>query len=255
MTNETKPSEPVTYRDEQRGPRWWKKFSIHRPGFDVLTGFCLLLVTVHLLIEFRGGMIEHPELYTEWLGLSLNGMTEFKIWQLFSYSFLHGDWFHLLTNLLLIWMVGGYLIVILGQRKMLLALMFTTLSGAAFFLLFELLAGNSRSLVGASGGAIGLFILMAMLDPQTKLFPIPVKAINMAVGLLSSSLLLALLDVAIVSNLFEGASLWLGTYQFSVLFSVAHSCHFGGGIAGFWMSKMILGEIVTLEQLKRARIG
>ncbi len=255
MTDEQKPLEPVTYRDEYKPQRWWQKFSIHRPGYDILTGFCVLLIAIHLVIELQGGMVAHHSLYTEWFGLSVNGMTEFRLWQLFTYSLLHGNWLHLLMNLTLIWLIGGRLMVILGQKKMFLTLVFSIIGGGVFFLLFDLINVQHRQLVGASGGAIGFFILMAMLDPYTKLFPIPVKAINMAIGILSASLMLALIDVGLSNELLKSAGVWVQRYQLSDIFTVAHACHLGGGIVGLWMSKLVLGKIVTLEQLRRERVS
>ncbi len=252
--NEAVESKPVTYSCREIQQRWWKKISIHKPGLDVVTGVCLLMVLFHSFIFFNGGVIAHEELYNRWLGLSDEGILAGKIWQLATYALLHGNWFHLFTNVVMIWLIGGRVLAIFSQKIVALCLLLGKITGGIFFIGFDYLSGQASLLVGSSGAAIALFILMACLSPNAKMIPIPIRAKNMALGILSASLLLCLCHPGLS---LPGLSSFYGMFHqagLGSLFMVSHSCHLGGGIAGFWLSKKIMGKMITLDHLVRTRI-
>lgn len=118
------------------------------------------------------------------------------IWQLFTYSFLHAGLFHLLFNMLSLWMVGGQLEMDWGRRKFL-EFYFYCVLGAAVTTILVGLAGRMliashpaplffimasllhTPTVGASGGIFGLFIAYAKYygDREFLLyFILPIKA-------------------------------------------------------------------------------
>lgn len=233
---------------------WWKRGRVHVPGFDVLTIFCLLLVLIHGAIEFSGGVIAYEGLYTQGLGLSSDGLKGGKVWQLLSYSLLHGGWFHLVTNLFMLWIMGGRLMHIIGQKKLALTMLLSSIGGGLVFVLFDLLSGVSRPLVGASGIAFGLFILMAMLGPCARVRPFPVTAKNMAYGVLIASLTFCLVNPNLGLPMLQSAGLWLQDMHLADVFRIAHSCHLGGGLVGFYISSKVMGKLVTLDQLRKQRI-
>lgn len=246
-------TKPVTYSCREIKQVWWKKLSIHKPGFDVITGICLLMLLVHGFVSLSGGVILHETLYTQ-LGVTTEGLFQGKIWQLVTYAFLHGSWFHLLSNIVMIWLIGGRVLSIFSQKKLAICLLLGAITGALFFIGFELLSGQGALLVGSSGSAFALFILMACLSPNAKMVPIPIRAKNMAIGLISASLLLSLchpgIDLPGFSSFYE---MFAGA-GWSSIFMVSHSCHLGGGIAGFWLSTRIMGKMITLKDLARTRI-
>jgi len=108
---------------------WWRRIRLHLPGVDVLSLFCLSLVFIHVWIEARGGVIAHEILYTQQLGLSTEGLSKGKLWQLISHVLIHGSWLHLAMNLFIIWVMGGRLMVIIGQKKLLITMVLTSLAG------------------------------------------------------------------------------------------------------------------------------
>lgn len=247
-------TEPVTYSCKEIQRAWWKKISIHKPGVDVLTGACLLVVLMHLYIVLTGGLVEHKTTYIQWLGLTSDSFLKGKLWQLVTYSFLHGGWFHLFTNVAMIWLIGGRLMTILSQKKVALCLLLGSVVGGLFFVALDLMNGQGAFLVGASGSAFALFILMACLSPTAKMFPIPVRAKNMAVGILAASLFLCLVHPGLNLPLFRDIGAWMYQQQMGSIFQVAHACHLGGGLAGLWLSSRIMGKMITLDDLKRSRI-
>lgn len=252
--NEAVRSEPITYTCIEIQRAWWQKISIHKPGVDALSGTCLLMILMHLFIELTGGIYAHQSIYDQWLGLKSESLLEGKVWQLVSYSFLHGNWFHLFTNIAMIWLIGGRLMRILNQKKVVICLLLGSVVGGLFFVGFDLWSGQESLLVGSSGSAFALFILMACLSPNAKMFPVPVRAKNMAIGILAASLILCLAHPGLNLPFFRTITEWLDRYQMSSVFQVAHACHLGGGLAGLWLSSRIMGRMVSLDDLKRSRI-
>lgn len=253
--NQAARSEPITFTCTEIQRAWWKKISIHRPGLDVLSGVVLLMILMHLFIVLSGGVQSHERIYNQWLGLRSESLLQGKIWQLVSYSFLHGSWFHLFTNVVMIWLIGGRLTSILSQKKVAGCLLMGSVVGGVFFVIFDLWNGQAALLVGSSGSAFALFVLMAGLSPNTRLIPIPIKAKNMAIGLLAGSLILCLAHPGLNLPLFRSLTLWLDHSQMLPVFQVAHACHLGGGLAGLWFSNRVMGKMISLEDLQRSRIN
>ena len=252
------PSSKVKYHCKEQQRPWWKKVCLHRPRLDGLTLLCLLLIGAHAAVVLTGGVVAHQALYTQQLGLSYHGLMAGKLWQLVSYAFLHGSWFHLLTNVFMIWVIGGRLIVIVGQKRMLVTLLLGIVGGGILFTVFSAFTAPDRFVVGASGGAFGVFVLMAMLAPEVKVRPLPLTAKMMALGLLLVSFLLCLLnpEVGLIGGRSCGAAagFFVDQVQLSTVFQIAHSCHLGGGLIGLWMSSRVMGKLVTLEQLQSQRL-
>ncbi len=247
-------SAQITYTCSEKRRAWWKAISIHKPGIDFLTGICLLMVLLHLFIVFTGGIYVHQSLYETWLGLSAEGLMDGKIWQLVSYSFLHGNWFHLLSNVMMIWLIGGRLMIILNQKKVALCMILGSVLGGLCFVGFDLWSGQGSPLVGSSGAAFALFVLVATLSPNEKLILIPVKAKNMVIGVLAASLLLSLAQPGIDLLGFSNITQWFSEMQMLSAFQVAHACHLGGGLAGWWCSSRMMGKMITLHDLQKSRI-
>src|SRR5436190_1332036 len=121
---------------------------------------------------------------------------DFWVWQLATYMFLHGGIFHILFNMLALWMFGTELERIWGTRYFL-KFYFVTGIGAAvltvFFSLlpFELTRSLYRSnVIGASGAIYGLLLAYGLYFPDRPIymylvFPIPAKYFVMIMGALA----------------------------------------------------------------------
>jgi membrane associated rhomboid family serine protease len=126
---------------------------------------------------------------------------EFRIWQLATYMFMHGGVFHILFNMLALWMFGAELERIWGTRYFLKFYFVTGIGAAILTVLFSLLPfGFAQQVhysvvIGASGAIYGLLLAYALYFPDRPiymyfLFPIPAKvfvAIIGAIELLSST--------------------------------------------------------------------
>src|ERR1700704_1388204 len=106
------------------------------------------------------------------------------VWQLGTYMFLHGGVFHILFNMLALWMFGTELERIWGTRFFLKFYFVTGIGAAVLTILVSLLPwGPARQLyasdiVGASGAIYGVLLAYALYFPDRKiyymmLFPIP----------------------------------------------------------------------------------
>src|SRR3954464_13157298 len=136
----------------------------------------------------------------EYLGLvPVLVLHQFWIWQLATYMFLHGGIFHILFNMLALWMFGAELERIWGSRYFLKFYFVTGVGAAVLTVLFSLLPfGFAHQVqfsntIGASGAIYGLLLAFAMYFPDRPillvLFPVPAKiavAILGAIALFSS---------------------------------------------------------------------
>ena len=128
------------------------------------------------------------------LGLQPQAVVEHgRVWQLGTYMFLHGGVFHLLFNMLALWMFGTELERIWGTRYFLKFYFVTGIGAAVLTVLFVAaavrLAGSStsRCIIGASGAIYGLLLAYALYFPDRPIymyfvFPIPAKYFVMIIG-------------------------------------------------------------------------
>jgi membrane associated rhomboid family serine protease len=121
---------------------------------------------------------------------------EFRIWQLATYMFLHGGVFHILFNMLALWMFGTELERIWGTRYFLKFYFVTGIGAGVLTVLFSLLPfGFAQEIqhsiiIGASGAIYGLLLAYGMYFPDRPIymylvFPIPAKYFVMIMGALA----------------------------------------------------------------------
>ncbi len=143
----------------------------------------------------------------------------FWVWQLATYMFLHGGTFHILFNMLALWMFGTELERIWGTRYFLKFYFVTGVGAAALTVLFSLLPfGFAHQLqdariIGASGAIYGLLLAYALYFPDRPIllivFWVPAK---ICVAILGA--------IALVTSLSEVGG-------------VANATHLGGLVVGY----------------------
>jgi rhomboid family protein len=136
-----------------------------------------------------------------WLGLIPEAVVRgFYVWQLVTYMFVHAGIFHLLFNMLVLWMIGTELERMWGMRYFLKFYFVTGIGAGVLTVLISLLpfgfaaALYHNVIIGASGAIFGLLLAYALYFPDRLiymyfLFPIKVKyfvAILGAIELYSS---------------------------------------------------------------------
>ena len=158
------------------------------------------------------------------------------LWQPITYMFLHAGIFHLLFNMLALWMFGVELERTWGSRYFLRYYSICGIGAAMTTVLLSLLPGSfggqlyDSLTIGASGAVYGILLAYALYFPSRPIymyfvFPIPAKyfvAIIGAISLLSS-----------MSGPGGG---------------IAHTTHLGGLVAGYLYLKR--GRIHVLSEVK-----
>ena len=158
------------------------------------------------------------------LGLSNNVYFEganpqFQIWQLVSYSFLHGGHFHILINMYVLWMFGSRIEQVWGSKALLVYYSVCVVGAGLVQLVVSSMAVSSGEIyptVGASGGVFGLLLAFALTFPEERLM------------LLFPPIILKAKWLALVYALIELVAGVTGTME-----GIAHFAHLGGMVFGF----------------------
>jgi membrane associated rhomboid family serine protease len=164
------------------------------------------------------------------------------VWQFVSYMFLHGGLFHILFNMLALWMFGVELERMWGSRFFTkyyfvcgVGAAFTTLLVALMFRFLQPGTQTAETLfgiptIGASGAIYGVLLAYALYFPDRPIymylvFPIPAKYFVMIIGAIS-----------LLSSMGGPGS------------GVAHTTHLGGLVAGYLYLKS--GRMHLIPELK-----
>ena len=114
---------------------------------------------------------------TETLGLVPHEVIgRLRIWQLGTYMFLHGGLFHILFNMLALWMFGTELERVWGTRYFLKFYFVTGIGAAILTVLFSLLPFAFAQqlqysiVIGASGAIFGLLLAYALYYPDRPIY-------------------------------------------------------------------------------------
>jgi membrane associated rhomboid family serine protease len=153
----------------------------------------------------------------------------FKIWQPFTYMFMHGGLGHLLSNMFALLIFGSGIETFFGSKRFLIYYLITGIGASFIYSLVNVydmiqfsfdsepyLILAATPMVGASGAIFGILIAYAYLFPNNEMiifpFPIPIKA-KYLVGFYG------------IYELYSGIQ---GTSM-----GVAHFAHIGGLLIGF----------------------
>lgn len=153
-------------------------------------------------------------------------LQEFYIWQLFTYQFLHGGLFHLLFNMLAVWMFGCDLERRWGSSFFLRYFFITVVGGAILNTLF--VPNQLGPSIGASAGVYGILLAYGLIYPNRIVyfyffFPIKMRHFVWIIG-----------AIALYSSFASGQS------------GIAHLAHLGGMVFGY----IYLRGLNPWEQLK-----
>ena len=193
----------------------WRGFIT--PGVKLLllvcTGVFLAQTIVSLTMDVRGAAwVNH------FFGLvALGPVPGLRLWQPFTYIFLHGGLFHLLINMLFLWMFGRELELVWGKRRFL-NFFFICGVGAG---IIEILAKvipmawgyrpSDIPTIGASGAIFGILMANAILFPDRRIWLIPLP-----VEIPMRPYVAVMAAIEFFGTLGAGGD------------SVAHVCHLGG---------------------------
>lgn len=208
-----------------------------------------VIVAIHFLVELGGGYSQ----LTWWFhnfGLSRDEVAQGKVWQPVSYALLHGNWVHVGINGLFLILIGARVEHVAGGGRFLKIIGL----GAVFGGLAHLLLAPAGVLVGASGACVACLLLITTLSPESRMWPLPISGRYLGFGILSSGLILALINPGLDLPVLGRFGGWLADLGLAGWFEVGHACHFGGGLAGWGFGIWLLRPRVSLERLRRDRL-
>lgn len=186
----------------------------------------------------------------QWLSAFYPDSPFFRLWQIITYMFMHGGFFHIFSNMLGLVMIGPLLEYTLGPKRFLIYYFITGIgalllqfavqaievhqvTGAFAIDVTNFHAANINDLhklqeiylapvLGASGAIFGLLVAVFLLYPDIEVYiyfiPIPVK-------------IKYIVPVYVLFELYSGFRPTAGD-------SVAHFAHLGGALIGFIVIKL-----------------
>jgi membrane associated rhomboid family serine protease len=155
----------------------WRGFIT--PGVKLLVLICAGVFLAQTLIQLLLG--DGPASWiNHFFGLvPLGPIPGLRIWQPFTYMFLHGGIWHVLINMLMLWMFGRELELVWGKRRFLNYFFLCGVGAGLINVLVKtmpILWGHVPSdvpTIGASGAIFGILMANAILFPDRRIWLIP----------------------------------------------------------------------------------
>ena len=192
------------FQSDQRQFSWKPRY--FTDAIKVLIGLNLLL---YIFKTISYGELDLVQI----LGLSPETVWPL-IWQPLTYMFVHGDFWHVAINMLVLFLFGSELETIWGRYGFIKYYLITGIGSGMVWLVFRSFASSSAYLIGASGAVYGILTAYGLMFPNRIvyiyfLFPVRVKYFVMILG-----------GVAFFSS--------LGSHS-----NISHLTHLSGMIIGF----------------------
>jgi membrane associated rhomboid family serine protease len=198
----------------------WRGFIT--PGVKLIVLICSGVFLVQTLADLLLGREAAFHLITLKFGLSPGSIVHLGyIWQPFTYIFLHGGLFHLLINMLMLWMFGRELEQIWGKRKFLNYFFLCGVGAGLIEVAVKMLPMFSKEAalvptIGASGAIFGILIANAILFPDRRIWLIPLP-----VTIPMRPYVAVMVAIEFFGTLSSGGD------------NVSHLCHLGGMLVGY----------------------
>ena len=193
--------------------------------------FIIYFLVMHTIVRHPA---EDPFLY---FGLIPRMVVQvFGLYQLFTYMFLHSPWgfWHILLNMLMLWMFGADLERAWGTRRFLQYYFLCGVGAGVSVVIGNALFGTlDTRTIGASGAIYGVLLAFGLLFPNTTvlfsfLFPIKAKYFVMILG-----------AIAFLSTIGASGS------------SVSHVAHLGGMVFGYLYLRSGFTRVDLIGPLRR----
>lgn len=191
---------------------------LYSPGMGLVTRRLLMITVGVFVVDWllwpnpAGGYSPFERVF----GLSRRGLSSGMLWQVLTYTFLHGGFLHLLGNMIGLLFFGSELEQRLGGRRFLLLYLGCGALGGLGWLLLS--AGDTAVCIGASAAVLGVIGTFAALYPTRR------------ITLLVFYVLPVTLTARMLALITAGGSLLL---MRSNAGGIAHSAHLAGGVAGY----------------------
>jgi membrane associated rhomboid family serine protease len=198
----------------------WRGFIT--PGVKLLVLICSGVFLVQTLAEIFLGPEGAYHLIIQKFGLIPDAVVHgLRVWQPFTYIFLHGGLFHLLINMLMLWMFGRELEQVWGKRRFLNYFVLCGVGAGLIEVVTKMLPFSSKTsamipTIGASGAIFGILIANAILFPDRRIWLIPLP-----VTIPMRPYVAVMAAIEFFGTLSAGGD------------GVSHLCHVGGMLVGY----------------------
>jgi membrane associated rhomboid family serine protease len=210
----------ANYYTQNYGGGGLGRFSLFSP---MIKSLIIANVAIYLLQLFLGSLtmkdIPVGHYLMEYFALQPIGSDSFfPWWQLVTYQFMHGGFFHLFFNMFSLWMFGSELESIWGGRRFLTFYLLCGIGAGVLHLVVSYFLGSMAPTVGASGSVYGLLLAFGFMFPDRPIlmfpifFPVPAKIF-----------VLFMIGIGVISGI-------TGTDS-----STAHFAHLGGALFGYFL--------------------
>lgn len=151
------------------------------PPLTRMVKYLIIVTSAAFLLTYVPAQIFGWALPFAWFSLQPYSVVHnLYLWQLVTYLFLHGGWFHIIFNMFALWMFGSDLEAMWGPRKFLFFYFFTGIgAGVLDVVVSTLFSGALTATVGCSGAIYGLLLAYGLTFPDRPIYLymiIPIKA-------------------------------------------------------------------------------
>jgi len=165
------------YRGETRGSAW----------ITGLAPACKAIIAINVIVFFI------PSLRNAELAASSHAIfQQGKIWQLLTATFLHADQWHLLWNMLFLWIVGREMESLYGTRDFVGLYLSAAVVSTLGWAVVDVMLQQHGLMIGASGAIMAVVLVYAMYYPHREFllfFVLPVQMWLMVAIFLGKDLL------------------------------------------------------------------
>jgi len=204
-------------------------------GPQLFTDAIKLLISINFIIFILQSISDKSSFIFSFFGIvPINTWNDLMIWQPFTYLFIHGDIWHVLINMFVLWMFGSELEITWGRKNFLKYYFLTGIGAGIVTILFNL--NSNTPIVGASGAVFGILLAYGLMFPNRLVYiyfliPVKVKYFVSVIGL-----------VALFSSFGQS--------------NISHITHLSGMIIGFvsLRSNVRIDTIKNIVLLKKAEI-
>lgn len=191
----------------------------------IITKLIVINAAIFLIVRLTAFFMKiKQEELVSWFVLP-EGMGEFTTqpWAFITYSFLHFGVFHVLFNMIWLYMFGRIILNLFSEKRLLTVYLLGAMAGGLMFVLsynlFPVFENSRGYLIGASGAVTALMAFIATISPNTQLriFTFNIKLWHIAVALI-------LLDLVRISTSSNAGGLL---------------AHLGGAIFGFVYARQL----------------
>ena len=158
------------------------------PTLTIPSGVKLLLI-INIIVFILAELSGQRSTFFLSFGLVPNMvLSQYKIWQIFTYSFIHGGFFHIFFNMFVLWMFGKDLENQWGTKDFLIYYFVCGMGAGFITILFGI--NSIIPIVGASGAIYGLLVAYGFTYPNRLvylygLFPLKVKHMVLGLGVIA----------------------------------------------------------------------